>query len=105
MPRTLLPPQATPSPEFLPHQVVHHEPRWHPPETVLEVPLSRMVEHRLANSGYQPLRHIQVMLIDGRIRLLGYLPTYFLKQMAQETAAATPGVCQVENQVQVHKRN
>lgn len=103
MPQSLLLPQATRPPDSAASESLYDEPRWLDPHEVFDELLSRVVINRLADSGYHHLRQVQVMAIDGRICLLGCLPTYFLKQMAQETAAATPGVSHVENRVSVEK--
>ena len=38
---------------------------------------------------------------DGSLRLSGTVPTFHLKQAAQELAAHTPGVREVQNDLQV----
>jgi len=47
------------------------------------------VEHaarlRLANTGYRTLRSVECSFRDGRIDLRGEVPSYYHKQLAQES--------------------
>jgi osmotically-inducible protein OsmY len=60
-----------------------------------------LVAARLRRSGYPQLRSVQCEVRRGVARLTGTVPTFHLKQVAQELAAHTLGVWQVENRVQV----
>jgi osmotically-inducible protein OsmY len=59
------------------------------------------VERALRATGYRPLRGIRVT-VEGRLVILrGRVPSYYLKQVAQTTAMAVPGVVQVRNDLEV----
>lgn len=62
------------------------------------------VEARLFRSGYLALRGISCELHDGIARLRGHLPTYYLKQIAQEIVGEVVGVRSVVNQIEVGPR-
>ncbi|MGE5192767.1 MAG: BON domain-containing protein, partial [Deltaproteobacteria bacterium] len=63
--------------------------------------LAAHVERALHASGYQSLRAV-VVSVNARVAvLLGRVPSYFLKQMAQSTALAVPGVHQIDNGLDV----
>jgi osmotically-inducible protein OsmY len=55
----------------------------------------------LRRRGYAPLERVAAVVQEGRVRLSGDLPSYFLVQVAQETAKLIPGVCSVENLLRV----
>jgi osmotically-inducible protein OsmY len=57
--------------------------------------------HRLHRAGYLALRDIACDADGDALRLRGRLPTYYLKQLAQELAAEVEGVGRVINQIQV----
>jgi|GEM_PF-6592471 len=103
MPQSLLLPKSSHHPALAVEDLVEDEPRWLDRHEVFDELLSRVVVSRFAESGYWHLRQIQVFAVNGRISLRGCLPTYYLKQVAQETAAATPGVSRVDNRVCVKK--
>jgi osmotically-inducible protein OsmY len=60
-----------------------------------------LAEERLQASSYHLLQRVRCFSEGGTLILTGSLPSYFLKQMAQETVAPLPGVDQVVNQIQV----
>ena len=55
----------------------------------------------LRTSGYGQLRRIGVDFHCGCAILRGRVPTYFLKQVAQNVVLSFPGVQQLENQIEV----
>jgi len=55
----------------------------------------------LRQKGYSPLREVDVSTKDDLVRLSGQVPTYHLKQMAQETARGVQGVVRVQNDLKV----
>jgi hypothetical protein len=59
------------------------------------------VENRLRASGYFALRGVSCSASDGAACLYGSLPSYYLKQLAQEIAGAVGGVHMVINKIQV----
>lgn len=65
--------------------------------------IERTVEDRLRGSGYLALRHVACFAWENTIYLRGQLPTYFLKQLAQEIAAGAEGVRRVINRIDVQR--
>jgi osmotically-inducible protein OsmY len=63
--------------------------------------LAERVERALRATGYGPLRGIEVSVHARLVILGGRVPSYYLKQVAQTTALAVPGVRQVRNGVDV----
>jgi hypothetical protein len=59
------------------------------------------VEERLHRIPYPALRDVSCLARDGVIYLHGCLPSYHLKQMAQELAAGAAGVRRVVNRIEV----
>jgi hypothetical protein len=55
----------------------------------------------LHSNPYLVLKHISCDYLDGVLILRGCLPTYYLKQLAQETVADLDGVDRIDNQIQV----
>ena len=55
----------------------------------------------LRAAGYHELTQLEADLADGVVTLRGNVPTYFLKQLAQEVARTQPGVRRVINTVTV----
>ena len=66
---------------------------------------SQSVEHaarlRLAKTGYQTLRSVDCSFRDGRIVLRGEVPSYYHKQLAQESVRNAPHVAQIVNHIEV----
>jgi osmotically-inducible protein OsmY len=60
-----------------------------------------LVAARLRRSGYAFLSSVQCDVRDGVAFLTGTVPTFHLKQIAQELASHTPGVWQVNNRLHV----
>ncbi len=60
-----------------------------------------LVAARLRRSGYPFLRSVKCEVHSGVMVLSGSVPTFHLKQMAQELASHTPGVRQIENRLHV----
>ena len=63
--------------------------------------LAEGIERALRATGYGPLRGIEVTVHARLVILGGRVPSYYLKQVAQTTALAVPGVRQVRNGVDV----
>lgn len=63
--------------------------------------LSARVHRALVSTGQFPLRRIRVAVHDGQVSLVGTLPSFYLKQVAQEAAMAVPGVHALDNQLLV----
>jgi osmotically-inducible protein OsmY len=61
-----------------------------------------VAERGLRNSRYAALKHVSCAYQGGVLVLRGCLPTYYLKQIAQEVVAhQVQGVSHLENQIQV----
>jgi osmotically-inducible protein OsmY len=58
-------------------------------------------EDRLRRSPYLALRVIGCADYEGAVTLRGCVPTYYLKQIAQEVVAGTKGVRAIINQIEV----
>src|SRR5437588_10080503 len=63
--------------------------------------LAEWAETRLRGNSYLALKNISCEFHDGVLTLRGCLPSYYLKQVAQETVALVAGVEQVVNQIAV----
>lgn len=66
-----------------------------------DVRLAEHIQRALHAKGYSALRDIEVFVSDRIVHLVGRVPTYYLKQIAQQTALAVPGIHQVHNEVDV----
>jgi osmotically-inducible protein OsmY len=58
-------------------------------------------EVRLRGNGYRVLKNVACDYRDGVLTLRGRLPSYYLKQVAQETVARIDGVQRIDNQIEV----
>jgi osmotically-inducible protein OsmY len=63
--------------------------------------LAQRVERALGATGCGPLRGIEVTVQARLVILVGRIPSYHLKQVAQATALAVPGARQVRNDLDV----
>jgi osmotically-inducible protein OsmY len=63
--------------------------------------ITRLAEERLQNSPYSALRTVSCEYYEGVLILRGRLPTYYLKQLAQEVMREMDGVLEIANQVHV----
>ena len=61
-----------------------------------------MVRARLQQSAYHAIRSITCELHEGVVTLRGRVPSYHLKQMAQELVRSTPGVIEINNRIAVN---
>ncbi len=55
----------------------------------------------LSAAGYGPLRHVEVTVQAGAVFLTGQVPSYHLKQLAQEAALAALATHRVRNDLAV----
>jgi osmotically-inducible protein OsmY len=60
-----------------------------------------VAERCLRSTPYRALLHVSCACRDGVLLLRGCLPSYYLKQVAQEVVAHLEGVAAVDNQIQV----
>ena len=63
--------------------------------------LAEWAESRLRSNSYLALKNISCAFDDGVLTLRGCLPSYYLKQIAQETLAPLEGLAQIDNQIDV----
>ena len=73
-------------------------------QTLVPVPQARqneMVERCLRSNSYLALSNISCECLNGVVVLRGCLPTYYLKQVAQEVVAHLEGVERIDNQIEV----
>ena len=63
--------------------------------------LAERIERALHATGYSALRDIKVFVNARIVHLVGRVPSYYLKQLAQVTALAVPGTHQIHNDVDV----
>jgi len=67
--------------------------------------LAERVERALHATGYGALRTVRVF-VNARVVILGgQVSSYYLKQVAQETALAVPGAHQIRNGLDVVQPN
>jgi osmotically-inducible protein OsmY len=74
------------------------------PATLSRTPrpgLKELAEGCLRRNPYLALKHVSCDYRGGVLVLRGYLPSYYLKQVAQEAVASLEGVVAVDNQIQV----
>jgi hypothetical protein len=60
-----------------------------------------LAEALLRGNPYLALRSVSCDCRGGVLVLRGCLPSYYLKQVAQEAVARLPGVQAVDNQIQI----
>ncbi len=59
------------------------------------------VQEALHLAGYGELRRVAVECDGGAITIVGGVPTYYLKQLAQNIALDVPGIERVRNELHV----
>jgi osmotically-inducible protein OsmY len=64
-----------------------------------------LVEHkahqRMAKTGYRTLKNVECSFRDGWMTLRGEVPSYYHKQLAQESVRNSPHVTRVVNDIEV----
>lgn len=76
--------------------------RWTPSASFAEDKrLANCIRQALGESGYSVLQEVGVAVHEGAIVLRGTVPTFFMKQMAQEIAKASSGVKSLTNRLAV----
>lgn len=63
--------------------------------------VQRAARQRLAKTGYPVLKNIECSVSDERIVLRGEVPSYYHKQLAQETVRKTSHEKQIVNHIEV----
>ena len=84
------------------HQEVSQvDPCLRPHRLAPPVSATELAERQLRSSPYLALRNITCDSQGGVLVLRGFLPSYYLKQMAQAVVTCVDGVEQVVNQIEV----
>jgi osmotically-inducible protein OsmY len=68
---------------------------------LVDLCLSERIGEALRAAGYPPLRAIEVAVCDHLVILRGRVPSYYMKQIAQATVLAVPGVQRLCNDLDV----
>jgi osmotically-inducible protein OsmY len=63
--------------------------------------VKELAERCLCRNAYLALKNVSCDYRDGVVVLRGCLPSYYLKQVAQEAVARLEGVASVDNQIHV----
>lgn len=63
--------------------------------------VTERIKRALRKTGYGVLRSVAVSVNDRVVRLVGQVPSYYMKQVAQATALAVPGAHQIRNDLVV----
>ncbi len=63
--------------------------------------VEQSAQQRLANTGYQTLTGVKCAFRDGRMILHGAVPSYYHKQLAQESIRNAPHVTEIVNHIEV----
>ena len=72
------------------------------PPPVVRVPdVAERAETELRRNSYVALKNVACEFRDGVLILNGCLPTYYLKQVAQEAVARLDGIARIENRIEV----
>lgn len=70
-------------------------------ESEIQARIKELAEGRLRSNPYLALQNVSCDYLDGVLSLRGRLPTYYLKQVAQEAVADLEGVDRTDNQIEV----
>ena len=70
-------------------------------QSLEDLGLAERIKGALDATGHGSLRGVEITVRAGAVLLEGRVPSYFLKQLAQETALAVPGAHQVRNDLEV----
>jgi osmotically-inducible protein OsmY len=79
---------------------VTNKEHWEHPQVDNEA-LVGQVQRAILGTGRGTLQRVAVLADAGHVVLCGRVPTYYMKQLAQQTAMDVPGVDRVENQLLV----
>ena len=63
--------------------------------------VSEAAQVQLQHSPYRAIRRVACRFDDGVLTLIGKVPTFHHKQLAQTAVAAVVGVSYVDNQIEV----
>jgi len=68
---------------------------------MLDTPLHDRVSTALQGNPHVGRRNLRFEASEGRVTLLGVVPTYYQKQMAQEAIRHLDGVEEISNELEV----
>jgi osmotically-inducible protein OsmY len=63
--------------------------------------LQTAIQKALTRAGYGELRCVELECEGDAVTISGRVPTYYLKHLVQRTAMSTPGIGQVNNELDV----
>ncbi|WP_437201065.1 BON domain-containing protein [Planctomicrobium sp. SH664] len=66
-----------------------------------DIVLRARIKRSLLATGRQPLSGLQVSTSAGVVTLQGTVPSYYMKQLAQQAAMDVPGVTRIDSQLVV----
>lgn len=75
-----------------------------PSEIISDAALTRAVGMALANAGYSNFGDIDIRVGWGAVQLIGQVPSYFQKQLAQAIVLQVAGVRTIINDLDVARR-
>jgi osmotically-inducible protein OsmY len=70
-------------------------------QTIHSLPVESAVKQALYRSGYDDLRSLDVICVDGQVRIVGRVRSYFLKQKVQMIAMSVAQGRELQNEVVV----
>jgi hypothetical protein len=62
------------------------------------------IDQALRTTGYSPLLNLHILVAEGIVVLRGAVPSYYMKQIAQEVVSGVRGITQVHNLLDVMPR-
>lgn len=71
------------------------------PQTAVDDELARRAAELLGTHPYPPLRRVRVLASDGVVTLVGRVPNFYSKQVAQSLIVTLPEVRTIVNQLEV----
>jgi osmotically-inducible protein OsmY len=71
------------------------------PKRICRKKMEATGRRQLALAGYQSLKALDCLYRDGTMTLRGQVPTYFHKQIAQESFRDLDHVTQINNEIEV----
>jgi osmotically-inducible protein OsmY len=74
-------------------------------QSLEDLRLAGRIERALRAAGHGPLRAVAVSVSGRAVMLLGRVPSYYLKQIAQSISLAVPGAHQIYNGLEVVQPN
>lgn len=73
----------------------------HALQPFVDVRLAFCIKRALRETGYLPLRAVEVRVSEGAVVLSGRVPSYYLKQLAQSITMSFDEVCDIRNDLDV----